>query len=136
VVNRKSEDLDRGLDAHPVVIALDCVGGEQRGRHLEKMALGGRWILIATLAGEQAAVALRPLLRKGLRLIGSTLRSRSNERKGFILRELERIVWPAIAEGSIRPVIHATLPITKAAAAHALLERSENIGKVVLRVRD
>jgi len=136
VVNRKTEDLGKILDQNPVDIVLDCVGGTDLGRHLEKLALGGRWILIATLAGEHAEISLRPILKRGLHLIGSTLRSRSNEMKNFILRELEKTAWPKIEDGTVHPVIYKTLPMAEAAAAHAILERSENIGKVVLQMRN
>ncbi len=136
VVNRKTEDLGKILDENPVDIVLDCVGGTDLGRHLEKLALGGRWILIATLAGEHAEISLRPILKRGLHLIGSTLRSRSNEIKDFILRELEKTLWPKLEDGTVRPVIYKTLPMAEAAAAHAILERFENIGKVVLQLRN
>lgn len=135
VVNRKKDDIGKILDENPVDITLDCVGGEDLGKHIEKMAQGGRWILIATLAGEHANIALRPILKKGLRLIGSTLRSRSNEMKGFILREMETKLWPEIEKGKIRPLIHKILPIAEAEAAHAILERNENTGKIVLKIR-
>ena len=136
VVRRGSGDLGSVLDSNPPDIVLDCAGGEDLGRNLEKLAPGGRWILIATLGGEHATIALRPILKRGLRLIGSTLRSRSNEMKGFILRELERIIWPRLTDGGVRPVIHKILPMPEAAAAHAILERSENIGKVVLTLNE
>ena len=134
VVNRKTEDLGAVMDVHPVDVALDCAGGADLGRHLEKMATGGRWILIATLGGEQTEIALRPLLKRGLRLIGSTLRSRSTAMKGEILRKLEEIVWPKLEGGSVRSVVYRTLPIAQAEEAHAILERNENIGKVVLQL--
>lgn len=132
VVNRNTGDLDEFLDAHPVDIALDCVGGLDLGKHLEKMAVGGRWILIATLGGEHTQIALRPVLKKGLKLIGSTLRSRSNAVKGMILRDMEKTLWPKIESGHVCPLIYKTLPIREAEAAHGILERNENIGKVVL----
>lgn len=135
VVNRHQEDLGRVLDELPPDIVLDCVGGADLGRNLEKLAVGGRWILVATLGGEQAEIPLRPVLKRGLRLIGSTLRSRSNAVKGAILRSLESTLWPQFDTGSLRPVIHAVLPLAEAGAAHAILERNGNIGKVVLRVR-
>ena len=135
-VNRKTEDLGKILDTHPVDVALDCVGGSGLGEHLEKMAVGGRWILLSTLGGERTELALRPILKRGLRLIGSTLRSRSTEMKGRILRGLENRIWPEIERGKIRPVICRVFPIREAEQAHALLERGENIGKVVLTVRD
>ena len=134
VVNRHSDDLDAVLDANPVNVALDCVGGAQLGRHLEKMARGGRWILVATLGGTTAEIALRSVLKGGLRLIGSTLRSRPPEAKARLLAELEAKLWPQFESGQMRPVIHETLPIEQATDAHGILERSENIGKVVLTV--
>ncbi len=136
VVLRHTDDLEKVLDANPVSIALDCVGGEALGRHLGKMAPGGRWILVATLGGVETTIPLRMVLTRGLRLIGSTLRSRTNAVKARILQELERVLWPRLSDGSVRPVIHAILPVMEAEAAHAILERNENIGKVILRVRD
>ena len=124
------------LEENPVDIVLDCVGGTGLGKHLEKLAPGGRWILIATLGGESAEIALRPILKRGLRLIGSTLRSRTTEKKGEILAGLEKQIWPAMEAKTIRPVIFKTFPIREAEQAHAVLERGENIGKVVLSIRD
>ena len=136
VVNRKTDDLGKVLDENPVNVVLDCVGGTGLGTNLEKLAPGGRWILISTLGGEHAEIALRPILKRGLRLIGSTLRSRTTEMKGQILAGLEERIWPAIETGAIRPVIHKIFPIREAEQAHAVLECGENIGKVVLTVRD
>ncbi len=136
VVNRKTDDLGKVLDEHPVDVVLDCVGGTGLGKHLEKLAPGGRWILISTLGGESAEIALRPILKRGLRLIGSTLRSRTTEKKGEILAGLEKQIWPAMEAKTIRPVIFKTFPIREAEQAHAVLERGENIGKVVLSIRD
>ena len=134
VVNRKTGDLGQMMEDHPVNIALDCAGGADLGKHLEKMAPGGRWILIATLSGETSELALRPVLKRGLRLIGSTLRSRSTEMKGRILADLESRVWPKIEAGLIRPVLYKTLPMADAEAAHTILSRNENTGKVVLTI--
>ena len=136
VVNRKTEDLGKVLDDNPPDIVLDCVGGQGLGDNIEKLAVGGRWILIATLGGEHAKIALRPILKRGIKLIGSTLRSRTSELKGQILHQLEKKLWPEIAKGKVRPVIYNTLPFSKVADAHAILERSENIGKVVLFLKD
>jgi NADPH2:quinone reductase len=140
VVDRHSGDLGAAMDAcaaagHPVAVALDCAGGTDLGAHLARMAEGGRWVLIATLAGESSTIPLRALLKRGLRLIGSTLRSRPLAMKAQVIAGLHQTVWPAIAAGRVRPVVHAVLPMAEAAAAHAILERGENIGKVVLGVR-
>ena len=95
---------------------------------------GGYWIVISTLAGIETNALLRPLLTKGLQLVGSMLRNRTPEFKAYILSELVKHVWPKIESGEIRPSIYRVLPIEQAAEAHAILERGENIGKVVLRV--
>ena len=100
------------------------------------MAEGGYWIVISTLAGVETNVMLRPLLTKGLHLVGSMLRKRAPEFKAYILSELVKNVWPKIEDGSIQPSIYRVLPITEAEAAHAILQRGENVGKVVLKVCD
>ncbi len=134
VVNRKTRDLADVVDEHPIDIALDCISGPALGPCIEKMAAGGRWIVIATLGGDRTEINMNAFFRKGIRLIGSTLRSRSPEMKAQILAGLEKTLWPALAAGDVKPVIHSEFPITQAEQAHAVLERRENIGKVVLTV--
>lgn len=134
VLERHRDDPAAAFEAHPVDIALDCVGGEVLGSCIGKLSPGGRWILISTLGGEFARISLRPILKRGIRLIGSTLRSRSTEMKTRILHELEEKVWPKFGSKEIRPVIHAVLPVRQAEEAHAILQRNENIGKVVLEI--
>ncbi len=136
VVNRKKENLAEIMERNPVHVAMDCAGGEALGQCIEKMAVGGRWILIATLGGEHTTLALRPFLKRGLHLTGSTLRSRTSEMKGFILNELVKKVWPKIEDGSIRPLLHKILPVADAEKAHAILREQKNAGKVVLRIRE
>jgi NADPH2:quinone reductase len=120
----------------PVNVSMDCLSGETLGKSLPFMAEGGYWIVISTLAGIETNVMLRPLLTKGLHLVGSMLRKRTPEFKAYILSELVKNVWPKIENGSIRPSIYRVLPITEAEAAHAILQRGENVGKVVLSVCD
>ena len=98
------------------------------------MARGGYWIVISTLAGIETTVQLRPLLTKGLHLVGSMLRNRTPAVKAAILAELVERVWPKIEDGTIKPSVFRVLPITAAEAAHGILQRGENVGKVVLRV--
>ena len=141
VVDATVDDLTAVLECcesegRPVNVALDCVGGAQLGDHLCKMAQGGRWILIATLGGDHAQISLRPLLKRGVRLLGSTLRSRSVQVKSEIIKQLYERVWPELAARRIVPVVHGVFPITQAEQAHAVLQRRENIGKVVLQVGD
>lgn len=135
VVNHRTDDLGAALDANPPDIVLDCVGGPEFGALFTKMAMRGRWIQIAALGGARSEISLDTVFRKNLRLIGSTLRSRTNEMKREVLRSLEREYWPKFASGAIRPVIFRVLPLEEAAGAHGILRRRENIGKVVLRVR-
>lgn len=134
VVRRTVDDLLALMDKHPVDVALDCIGGPQLGPCIARMAAGGRWVVIATLGGATAELDMNAFFRRGVKLIGSTLRSRSTEMKAEILAGLERRLWPSLASGAIRPVVYRTLPITQAEEAHAILRRRENLGKVVLTV--
>ena len=120
----------------PVAVSMDCLSGETLGKSLPYMARGGYWVVISTLAGVETNIQLRPLLTKGLHLVGSMLRNRTPEFKAYLLSELVKNVWPKIEDGTIRPSIYRVLPITAAAEAHAILERGENVGKVVLSVCD
>ncbi|MBR5507574.1 MAG: NAD(P)H-quinone oxidoreductase [Clostridia bacterium] len=121
---------------NPIWVSMDCLSGETLGKSLPYMARGGYWIVISTLAGTETNVLLRPLLTKGLHLVGSMLRNRTPEFKAYILSELVKNVWPKIESGEIRPSIYKILPMEKAMEAHEILERCENIGKVVLKVCD
>lgn len=139
IINSNTQCVEAVLKAEeengtPVNVSMDCLSGETLGKSLPYMARGGYWIVISTLAGIETTVQLRPLLTKGLHLVGSMLRNRTPAFKAYILSELVKNVWPKIEDGSIKPSIYRTLPITSAAEAHAILERGENVGKVVLSV--
>jgi NADPH:quinone reductase-like Zn-dependent oxidoreductase len=110
------------------------VGGDYIGRNLDVLATEGRLLQIAFLHGAVVQLNLLPIMQKRLTMTGSTLRPRTIEEKGRIARALEKRVWPLIERGAVRPVIHATFPLTDAAAAHEALERGDHIGKIVLRV--
>jgi len=139
IINSNAQCVEEILKAEeergtPVNVSMDCLSGETLGKSLPYMARGGYWIVISTLAGIETTVQLRPLLTKGLHLVGSMLRNRTPEFKAYILSELVKNVWPKIESGAIKPSIYKVLPITEAEAAHAILERGENVGKVVLKV--
>ena len=141
VINSASEDTAAVLGqefaaGRPIHVAMDCLGGAALGQRLPFMAHGGTWVLISTLAGTTTEVPLRDLLTKGIHLVGSMLRNRTPEMKARILSELVSRVWPKLESREIRPTIYRVLPIEKAQDAHALLEQSLNIGKVVLAVRN
>ena len=118
----------------PVAVSMDCLSGETLGKSLPYMARGGYWIVISTLAGIETCVQLRPLLTKGLHLVGSMLRNRTPAFKAYILSELVEKVWPKIESGAIRPSIYKVLPMAEAEEAHGILQRCENVGKVVLEL--
>lgn len=139
IINSNTQCVEEILKAEeekgtPVNVSMDCLSGETLGKSLPYMARGGYWIVISTLAGIETTVLLRPLLTKGLHLVGSMLRNRTPEFKAYILSELVKNVWPKIENGTIKPSIYKVLPIQKAEDAHAILERGENVGKVVLTV--
>lgn len=139
IINSTTQKVEEILAAEeangtPVNVSMDCLSGETLGKSLPYMARGGYWIVISTLAGIETNVMLRPLLTKGLHLVGSMLRNRTPEFKAYILSELVKNVWPKIENGTIKPSIYKVLPMTDAIHAHAILERGENVGKVVLTV--
>ena len=139
IINSSAQCVDEILKAEeergtPIAVSMDCLSGETLGKSLPYMARGGYWIVISTLAGIETNVQLRPLLTKGLHLVGSMLRNRTPEFKAHILSELVKNVWPKIEDGTIKPSVYKVLPITDAEAAHAILERGENVGKVVLTI--
>ncbi len=139
IINSTTQDVAEILKAEeengtPVNVSMDCLCGEMLGKSLPFMARGGYWIVISTLAGVHTNIPLRSLLTKGLHLVGSMLRNRTPEFKAYLLSELVKKVWPKIENGDIKPSIYKVLPIEQAEEAHAILERGENIGKVVLRV--
>ena len=141
IINSKTQCVEEILKAEeekgtPVAVSMDCLSGETLGKSLPYMARGGYWIVISTLAGIETTVQLRPLLTKGLHLVGSMLRNRTPEFKAYLLSQLVEKVWPKIESGAIKPSIYKVLPIQQAADAHAILERGENVGKVVLKVCD
>jgi NADPH:quinone reductase len=125
-------DLTAGAGAD---VILDIIGGEYVTRNLEALARDGRLLQIGLMGGPKAHVNLVPLLQKRLTLTGSTLRPRSPEEKGAIARALEARVWPLLAAGTVKPLVHATFPLERAADAHRVLEEGEHVGKIVLTVQ-
>lgn len=120
----------------PVDISIDCLGGENCGKCLPYMARGGRWIMIATLAGDPTTVDLRSMYVRGTRLIGTTLRSRSPEEKEKLLGDMVEMLWPKVESGEIRPTIWKVYPIERAEEAQDMMAEGKNIGKIVLTVRE
>ena len=117
-----------------VALILDMVGGDYLARNVRALAVEGRLVQIAVREGAEATIPLGLLMVKRLVLTGSTLRPRTVAQKGAIADALREKVWPLLAEGSVRPVIHTTFALDEAARAHALMESSAHIGKIVLTV--
>ena len=139
IINSRTQCVEEILQAEeargtPVAVSMDCLSGETLGRSLPYMAKGGYWVVISTLDGTQTNIPLRPLLTKGLHLVGSMLRNRAPAFKAELLAQLVEKVWPKLESGELRPSVWQVLPITRAQDAHGILERGENIGKVVLHV--
>jgi len=137
-INYRDEDFtevvkqltaERGVD-----VILDMVGGDYLPRELRCLADDGRIVLIALLGGAKATVDMNQVLRRRLTITGSTLRPRSVAFKAAIAAQLQQRVWPLLASGQIRPVIHHTFPLAEAAAAHSMMEGSSHIGKIMLQV--
>jgi NADPH2:quinone reductase len=117
-----------------VDVILDMVGGSYIARNLKAAARDGRIVQIAFLEGSKAEVDFMPLMLKRLTFTGSTLRIRPVAEKAEIARALEAHIWPLIEQGHIRPQVFKTFPLAEAAAAHALMESSAHIGKIILEV--
>ncbi len=126
------EELENGKS---IDVAIDCLGGEIMGKCIHYLTHGARWIMIAALAGQKTEIDLKHIYVRNVRIIGSTLRSRTPKVKAQILAELVEKVFPKIETGEIKPTIHAVLPITEAEAAHDILYKGKNVGKVVLKVK-
>jgi NADPH2:quinone reductase len=137
-INYKTEDFvavakeltgGKGVD-----VVLDMVAGPYVAREIDCLADDGRIALIALLGGAKATVDLGQVLRRRLSISGSTLRPRPVAFKAAIAQQLRERVWPLIEQGKIKPVIYKTFPLAEAAEAHALMESSTHVGKIVLEV--
>ena len=137
-VDYKTEDfvaaVKQATDGKGADVILDMVGGDYVERNYEAAAVEGRIVQIAFQGAAKATVNYMRLMLKRLHHTGSTLRSRSNADKTAIARAIEAKVWPLVAAGKVRPVIDKTFPLAEAAAAHARMESSQHIGKIVLTV--
>ncbi|MGD9604450.1 MAG: NAD(P)H-quinone oxidoreductase [Gammaproteobacteria bacterium] len=122
------------VGAQGVDVVLDMVAGSYVDRNLGLLAADGRYAMIAFLKGPKAEVNFAPLLTRRLTLTGSTLRPQSVAQKAAIARGVEAAVWPLIIAGRVRTSIFRTYPLAEAAAAHALMESSVHMGKIVLTV--
>jgi NADPH:quinone reductase len=126
------EQVKKLTDGKGVNVILDMVAGSYISREVECMAEDGRLVIIAVQGGVKAEFNAGMVLRKRLTITGSTLRPRSLEFKTSIAKALREKVWPLVASGAIKPVIHSTFAAADAAGAHTLMESNQHVGKIVL----
>ncbi|MBK3803299.1 zinc-binding dehydrogenase [Azospirillum brasilense] len=137
-IDYKTEDfaavIQKETGGRGVDVVLDMVGGDYIARDIGIMAPDGRHVSIAFLQGPKVSINMFPVMTKRLTLTGSTLRARSVEEKGRIAAALREKVWPLLEGGTVKPVIHKVFTLEQAAEAHALMESSAHIGKIVMTV--
>jgi NADPH2:quinone reductase len=135
-INYRQENFVERIEAltegKGVDLILDMVAGDYLPRNLKCLAVEGRLVQIALQNGPKVEMNLLPVMLKRLTITGSTLRPRSVAQKAEIAASLKAKVWPLIAQGKVKPVIYATFPLEEAAKAHALMESSAHIGKILL----
>ncbi len=138
VVNYRNEDFvaatEEATGGKGADVILDMVGGDYVPRNYEAAAVDGRIVQIAFLHGPTTQLDLRPLMMKRLIHTGSTLRPRTIAQKALIADALRQKVWPLLERGECRPVIDSTFPLAEAAKAHARMESSGHVGKIMLTV--
>jgi NADPH2:quinone reductase len=137
-INYRTEDfvavVKEATGGRGVDVILDMVAGDYLPREIECLADDGRLAIIALLGGSKATLDMAALLRRRLTVTASTLRPRPIEFKAAIARRLRDVVWPLVESGRIKPMLFRTFPLAEAAAAHALMESSTHVGKIVLEV--
>jgi NADPH2:quinone reductase len=137
-INYRTEDFTEVVKAATggkgVDVILDMVAGDYVAREIASLADDGRLVTIAVLGGSKATIDMGQILRRRLTLTGSTLRPRPVAFKAAIARQLQQRVWPLLESGKVKPRIYQTFPLEQASAAHALMESSQHIGKIVLQV--
>lgn len=126
------DEVARITGGKGVNAVLDMVGGDYVPRNIACLAEDGRHVTIAVQRGIKAEINVAAIMMKRLTLTGSTLRPRSVEFKTLVAEELQRVVWPHVIAGELKPVIDMTFPLVEAAAAHTRMEAGDHVGKIVL----
>nr|XP_043624445.1 quinone oxidoreductase PIG3 [Erigeron canadensis] len=127
VARVKEETGGKGVD-----VILDNIGGPYFQKNLESLSIDGRLFIIGLMGGVKAEANIALILAKRLTVQGAGLRTRSVEKKAEIVSEVEKNVWPAIAEGKVKPVVYKYFPLSEAGEGHKLMETSAHIGKILL----
>jgi putative PIG3 family NAD(P)H quinone oxidoreductase len=137
-VNYRSDDfvaaVNAATDGHGADVILDIVGGDYLARNIAALAIDGRIMCIANRSGSESSFQLGALMRKRGRIWATTIRSRPLAERRDIIAGVRANVWPLIAASRVRPVVDSVFELADAASAHARMESSAHIGKIVLRV--
>ena len=131
-INYKTQDFEQALTDRGVDLILDMVGGDYIPKNIRLLKDDGRLVFINAMKGGKAEWNALDIMRRRLTITGSTLRSRDTNFKSALATAVFKNVWPIIESGKFKPVIFKTFPLAQAAHAHALLESSRHIGKIVL----
>jgi putative PIG3 family NAD(P)H quinone oxidoreductase len=126
------EEVRRATDGRGADVILDNMGAKYLDRNLDALALEGRLVIIGMQGGVKGELDISKLLRRRSAVIGTTLRSRPVEEKAAICAAVVEHVWPLVADGAVRPIVHTTLPLDRAGEAHTLMADSGHSGKIVL----
>lgn len=131
-INYRTDDFETALKEHGIDVILDMVGGDTVAKNLRLLRPDGRLVFIAAMQGAKAEFNVLQVMTRRLTITGSTLRTRDHAFKTALVAEVEREVGPLLAAGKFSPNVFRSLPLAEAAAAHALMESSSHIGKIVL----
>lgn len=132
-INYREEDFVEVLKADGGAdVILDNMGAKYLGRNVDALATEGRLVIIGMQGGSKGELDINALLRKRGAVIATSLRARPLADKAAICASVVENVWPLVADGTVRPIVHTTMPLEDVAAAHALMESSDHIGKIVL----
>ena len=126
------EELERATDGHGADVILDNMGAKYLARNVAALATSGRLVVIGMQGGTKAELDLSVLLRKRAAVIATALRGRPVEEKAAICAAVVEHVWPLVAQGRVRPMVHDTVPFDRAAEAHRMVEDGRSVGKVLL----
>lgn len=133
-INYKNEDFEESLKNEGADVILDMIGGDYIPKNIRLLKPDGRLVFINAMKGAEAVLNVSDIMRRRLTITGSTLRNRDPKFKAQLAAEIEKNVWPLIEGKKIKPVIYKEFPLAEASSAHALMESSEHIGKIVLVV--
>jgi putative PIG3 family NAD(P)H quinone oxidoreductase len=135
-VNYKEQDfvdeVKQATDGAGADVILDHVGAKYLGRNVDALATEGRLVIIGMMGGSKAELNIGTLMGKRAAVIGTTLRARPAPEKAAICAAVVEHVWPMVADGTVKPMVHTTLPLDDAAEAHSIMEASSHAGKIVL----